>query len=55
MVVNKMKISSEFSKYAVSYGSNNIIQNKVAKKLLQKVVHKPKYILDLGCGSGALC
>ena len=50
-----MKISSEFSKYAVSYGSNNIIQNKVAKKLLQKVVHKPKYILDLGCGSGALC
>ncbi|MFA6196224.1 MAG: methyltransferase domain-containing protein [Sulfurimonas sp.] len=50
-----MEISSEFSKYAVSYGSNNIIQNKVAKKLLQKVVHKPKYILDLGCGSGALC
>lgn len=50
-----MKISSEFSKYAISYGSNNVIQNKVVKKLLQKVAYKPKYILDLGCGSGALC
>ncbi len=50
-----MKISSEFSKYAVHYGSNNIIQNKVIKRLLQKVTYKPKYILDLGCGSGALC
>lgn len=50
-----MKISSEFSKYAMQYGSNNVIQNKVVKKLLQKVTYKPKYILDLGCGSGALC
>ncbi|MDO8454476.1 MAG: methyltransferase domain-containing protein [Sulfurimonas sp.] len=50
-----MKISSEFSRYATLYGSNNIIQNKVVKKLLQKVTYKPQYILDLGCGSGALC
>lgn len=50
-----MKISSEFSKYALHYGSNNIIQNKVVKKLLQKVTYKPNTILDLGCGSGALC
>ncbi|MFA6192555.1 MAG: methyltransferase domain-containing protein [Sulfurimonas sp.] len=50
-----MNISSEFSRYAIHYGANNIIQNKVVKKLLQKVTCKPKYILDLGCGSGALC
>ena len=55
LVVNKMKISSEFSRYAIQYGSNNIIQNKVVRRLLQKVTYEPKSILDLGCGSGALC
>jgi len=49
-----MKISTEFSKHASSYNSYNIIQNKVVKRLLKKVKTKPKYILDLGCGSGAL-
>lgn len=51
-----IKVSSEFSKYALSYESYNIIQNKVAKKLLQKASFKqPNYILDIGCGSGAIC
>ena len=50
-----MKISSEFSKYASDYNSYNIIQNKVVKKLLSLVHSKPKQILDLGCGSGAVC
>ena len=50
-----MKISSEFSKYASDYGSYNVIQEKVVKKLLSTIKHKPKKILDLGCGSGALC
>jgi len=50
-----MKVSSEFSKYATHYGSHNIIQNKVVDKLLSLVEAKPKNILDLGCGSGALC
>lgn len=50
-----MKISSEFSKYASHYGSYNIIQNKVADKLLSLIEQEPKNILDLGCGSGALC
>ena len=49
-----MKVSSEFSKHASQYGSYNLIQNKVIKKLLKKVKSKPKNILDLGCGSGAL-
>ena len=49
-----MKVSTEFSKHASSYNSYNIIQNKVIKRLLKKVTTKPKYILDLGCGSGAL-
>lgn len=50
-----MKVSSEFSKYASHYGSHNVIQNQVVKKLLEKTKHEPKNILDLGCGSGALC
>ncbi|WP_373001747.1 methyltransferase domain-containing protein [Sulfurimonas sp.] len=49
-----MKISSEFSKHALHYGSYNVIQNKVIKRLLKEVKYKPKNILDLGCGSGAL-
>lgn len=49
-----MKISSEFSKHALEYGSYNIIQNMVIEKLLSHVKSKPKSILDIGCGSGAL-
>ncbi|MEA2091024.1 MAG: methyltransferase domain-containing protein [Campylobacterota bacterium] len=49
-----MKVSSEFSKHASRYGSYNVIQNKVIKRLLKKVKSLPKNILDLGCGSGAL-
>jgi len=50
-----MKISSEFSKYAQEYDSLNSVQTLVVEKLLREIPHKPKYILDLGCGSGALC
>ncbi|HIP15500.1 MAG TPA: methyltransferase domain-containing protein [Sulfurimonas autotrophica] len=49
-----MKISSEFSKYAIDYNSYNIVQQKVADKLLSFIKTKPKIILDLGCGSGTL-
>ncbi|ABB45336.1 putative methyl transferase [Sulfurimonas denitrificans DSM 1251] len=49
-----MNISSEFSKHALEYGSYNIIQNIVIEKLLLHVESKPKKILDIGCGSGAL-
>ncbi len=50
-----MKISSEFSKYAQEYHSLNSIQTLVIKKLLKDINYQPKYILDLGCGSGTLC
>jgi len=50
-----MKISLEFSKHALEYESYNSIQKQVIEKLLQKVPFNPKHILDLGCGSGALC
>ncbi|QOY52081.1 methyltransferase domain-containing protein [Candidatus Sulfurimonas baltica] len=50
-----MKISSEFSKHALDYNTYNVIQNKVIEKLLSTVKHKPKNILDLGCGSGSVC
>lgn len=50
-----MKISTEFSKHASDYDLLNTIQNRVIKKLLKDMEYEPKYILDLGCGSGALC
>lgn len=50
-----MKVSLEFSKYALEYNKYNIIQNMVIQKLLSHVTKKPKNILDLGCGSGAIC
>ena len=50
-----MKVSSEFSKYAFSYEVNNSIQNQVVNKLIVSIKTKPKNILDLGCGSGAVC
>jgi len=50
-----MKISKEFSKYAEHYEFHNSIQNLVVQKLLSLLEYKPKKILDLGCGSGALC
>lgn len=50
-----MKVSTEFSKYASHYNFNNVIQEKVASKLLSFVNSKPQNILDLGCGNGAIC
>lgn len=50
-----MKISKEFSKYAEAYESRNTIQMQVAKKLLSLVRGEPQKIVDLGCGSGAIC
>ena len=50
-----MKISAEFSRHAKEYGLHNGVQNLVVEKLLSFVKSKPKRILDLGCGSGALC
>jgi malonyl-CoA O-methyltransferase len=49
-----MKVQSEFSRYAEQYGNYSIIQEKVVRKLLDDLKEKPKNILDLGCGKGAL-
>ena len=50
-----MKISTEFSKYANQYGTYNVIQNRVADRVLENLNFKPKRVLDIGCGSGAVC
>ena len=49
-----MSVDLEFSKYAHSYERYGIIQDKVADELLSLLKYKPKKILDLGCGRGAL-
>jgi malonyl-CoA O-methyltransferase len=46
--------TTEFSRRAHSYKEYNIIQKAVAKKLVSSIDTKPKSILDLGCGSGAV-
>lgn len=46
--------TDEFSKRAQSYQEHNIIQKKVVKKLISGIQTKPKHILDLGCGEGAV-
>lgn len=50
-----MKISQEFSKNASYYEQHNTIQKLVINKLLTSLNSEPKNILDLGCGSGAVC
>ncbi|HEX5710386.1 MAG TPA: methyltransferase domain-containing protein [Sulfuricurvum sp.] len=49
-----MRVREEFSRYASMYGECNVIQLKVAQKLISNTAGTPKRILDLGCGSGAL-
>ena len=50
-----MKVKSEFSKHANEYAEVNTIQQEVVQKLLASMTTHPKNILDLGCGSGAIC
>lgn len=47
-------IEKEFSRFASEYGKYNMIQDKVAQKLIDETKDTPKKILDLGCGSGAI-
>jgi len=44
----------EFSKNAKNYEEYNIIQKKVAKKVVSLIDRDCKTILDLGCGSGGI-
>jgi malonyl-CoA O-methyltransferase len=48
-----MRVALEFSRYASQYNSRNIIQAKVAQKLLS-LVPKRDYsrVIDIGCGRG---
>ena len=47
-------IEKEFSRFASEYGKYNMVQDKVAQKLVDEVKDMPQKILDLGCGSGAI-
>lgn len=49
-----MSDKNQFSKYAKSYNSYNIIQQLVAKSLVRELGCQPKRILELGCGSGQI-
>lgn len=49
-----MRVCEEFSRHAVAYGQSNIIQAKVAQKLIDDTIDAPKRLLDLGCGDGAI-
>jgi len=48
-------VIEEFSRFAHSYNTYNMIQSEVAKDLISKVKKQAyKTILDVGCGSGAV-
>jgi len=49
-----MNVSNEFSRYAAHYGSYNVIQRKVAERLVSAVGDAPQLLLDIGCGRGAV-
>lgn len=49
-----MKVSNEFSRFAEAYASYSIIQDKVADKLMSAMTDRPKVLLDIGCGRGAI-
>lgn len=49
-----MRVCEEFSRYAAQYGMHNVIQAKVAQKLVADTYDAPANILDLGCGNGTL-
>lgn len=49
-----MNIEKEFSRFAHEYGQYNMIQDKVAQKLLDDLKTKPSKVLDLGCGNGSI-
>jgi malonyl-CoA O-methyltransferase len=49
-----MRVKQEFSRFATEYEQYNIIQQRVAKKLIDDMHDKPKRVLDLGCGSGTV-
>ncbi|MDP3300819.1 MAG: methyltransferase domain-containing protein [Sulfuricurvum sp.] len=49
-----MRAREEFSRYASQYGTHNVIQTKVAQRLVANTPDKPRRILDLGCGNGTL-
>jgi len=50
----KSQHTDEFSKRAKSYQETNVIQKQVVKKLIKAIKNRPKNILDLGCGEGAV-
>lgn len=49
-----MRIHQEFSRYASQYATHNLIQARVAQKLVNDTQDNPRRILDLGCGNGTL-
>ena len=51
MIANHTK---EFSKNAHSYDAYTSLQQEIAHYLVSQIQSKPKKILDLGCGSGAV-
>lgn len=49
-----MRVREEFSRFAAEYGAHNVIQAKVARKLIADTPGTPQKLLDIGCGNGTL-
>ncbi len=49
-----MNVRNEFSRYAEHYGEYNVIQEKIARRLVEGIPGTPANLLDIGCGRGAV-
>ncbi len=49
-----MRVREEFSRSAAAYAQYNVIQKKVAQRLVGSIIDSPQRILDIGCGSGTI-
>lgn len=54
IAMESMNISHEFSRFAEAYATYDDIQRQVARRLMEQLPDRPRRILDLGCGRGAL-
>jgi malonyl-CoA O-methyltransferase len=49
-----MKVQNAFSSNAKTYDEFNIIQTRIIKELTCTLYGQPRFILDIGCGSGGM-
>ncbi|TRY16574.1 malonyl-[acyl-carrier protein] O-methyltransferase BioC, partial [Geobacillus sp. LEMMJ02] len=53
-MIDKQLMQKRFSERATTYDQFANVQKKMAHELIKRIVHPPKTILEIGCGTGYL-